>query len=146
MSSIYPKHLKLELKSLRDMCFWASSHYWTTRNPKVKTATKVRIKIAYLKQSEWFAFVFNFFHRGAVEIFRSLSAGEVLFYQSPINQFTSFSVWCVSPQHFDSVLKALRSLEDIEVEFVAAATKKELCLPPPFAEMDLDFFEVGHPC
>ncbi len=146
MSLVNRKHLIIEIKALREMCFWASSHYWTTRPPDVKTATKVRIKIAYLSQSEWFAFVFNFFHRGAVEIFRSLSAGEVWFYTEPINRFTNFSVWCVEAKHLDSVLEGLRALNDVEVEFVVAATKKGLSVPVPLAAMDLDFFEVGHKC
>ena len=147
MDAIKPRLLNREAHQLIDVCFWSGSHYWTTRQPDTKRdRTKTGIKIAYLAKTEWFAFIFSKFHPRGIEIFRSLSKAERWFYTEPINKFLSFSVWCIDAKHFESVLAKLRSLLDVEVEFVIPQTRKGLCVPAPFKGMGLEFFEVGSPC
>ena len=147
MDAIKPRLLNREARQLIDVCFWSGSHYWTTRQPGTKRdRTKTGIKIAHLAKTEWFAFVFSKFHLEGIEIFRSLPEGERWFYTEPINKFLSFSAWCCPVLHFESVLSQLRSLFDIEVEFVIPQTRKGLSVPAPFEGMGLEFFEVGSPC
>ena len=128
-----------------DYCFWAKSHYWTTRYPGGNSEkARTRIKIAYLAQTDCFAFVFSRFpeESAAIEVFRSLEKGEMWFYQEPVNRFTSFSAWCIAGRQFEGVLDQLRSLDDIELEFVAPQTKEGLIIPGPFQDRGLEFFEV----
>lgn len=140
------RQLITEAKYLKDTCFWANGNYWSTQDPKLtRNRAKTGIKIAYLNKTGWFAFVFSRFHREAVEIFRSLEA-EVWFYQEPVNQFKSFSAWCIAAKHFETVLGQMRSLNNIELEFVVPQAKQGLCVPTPFESMSLQFYEVGVPC
>lgn len=139
--------LNREARILMDACFWSSCHYWTTRQPGAKrNRTKARIKIAYSSRTGWFVFINSKFHAPAIEVFRSLDKREVWFYTEPVNQFLSFNAWCIHALHFESVLEQLHSLPDVEMEFVVPQTKKGLCVPAPFEEMGLQFFEVGKPC
>ncbi|MBV9387054.1 MAG: hypothetical protein JOZ78_11570 [Chroococcidiopsidaceae cyanobacterium CP_BM_ER_R8_30] len=127
-----------------DSCFWSSSCYWTTRQATLKRdRTKTGIKIAHSSRTGWFVFIFSKFHRGAIEIFRSLDKREAWFYQEPINQYRSFSAWCIVAKHFESVLKRLQALSDIELEFVIPQTNQGLQIPAPFEALKLQFFEVG---
>lgn len=139
--------LNREARNLMDACFWSSGHYWTTRQPKLKQdRRKTKIKSAYSVKTGWFFFIFSKFHATAIEVFRSLERGEVWFYTEPVNQFMSFSAWCIDAKHFESVLEQLRSLDDVHMEFVIQKSKQGLCVPEPFKEMGLEFFEVGKPC
>lgn len=146
MYAIEPTLLKREAKQLMDSCFWANSHYWTTRPPgNRRSRSTTGIKIAYLSKSGWFAFVFSQFHREGIEIFRSLLLCERWFYQEPINKFKSFSAWCCHPKHLDPVLKLIAGLSNIEFEFVVVSPQLKK-VPAQFKEMGLEFFEVGQPC
>ena len=136
------KQLKLELRYLVDTCFWTSSSYWSTRPPNFKSdKTKTRIKVAYLARMDWFAFVFSKFHQGAIEIFRSRQKGEVWFYQEPINRFTSFSAWCITNEHFETIFSQLQSLDDVELAIVVPATKEGPKIPVTFEGQE--FFEIN---
>ncbi len=137
-------HLKAEAKYLMDTCFWASGNYWSTRDPKLKKdKAKTGIKIAYLNKTGWVAFIFTKFQGETIEIFRSLEKGEAWFYQEPVNQFKSFSAWCIAAKHFKAVLGQMQSLKNIELEFVVSQAKQRLCVPTPFEPMGLQFYEVG---
>ncbi|MBV8885932.1 MAG: hypothetical protein JO235_18320 [Chroococcidiopsidaceae cyanobacterium CP_BM_RX_35] len=127
-----------------DSCFWSSSHYWSTRQPKLKRdRTKTGIKIAYSSRTEWFVFMFSKFHREAIEIFRSLEKRETWFYQEPINQYRSFSAWCIDAKQFEGVLEQLKTLSDIELEFVVPQTSQGLRIPERFNVLGLQFFKVN---
>lgn len=142
-----PTILNREARFLMDACFWSRSHYWTTRQPGLRPdRRKTGIKIAYDARTGWFVFIFGKFHRQAIEVFRSLSKGEVWFYSEPVNQFMSFNAWCIHAKHFELVLEQLQTLPDIEIEFVIPHTKKGLCVPAPFEDMGWQFFEVGKTC
>jgi len=141
------RQLKIEARNLMESCFWANGNYWSTRNPKLKKdRAKTRIKVAYLSRTGWFGFIFSKFSHGVIEIFRSSEKREMWFYQEPVNQYLSFSVWCVNAKHFESVLEQLRVLPEIELEFVVTQTKQGLRIPPPFEVMGLQFYEVNPPC
>ncbi len=136
------KQLKLELRYLVDTCFWTSSSYWSTRQPNFKSdKSRTRIKVAYLARTDWFAFVFSKFHQGAIEIFRSRQKGEVWFYQEPINRFTSFSAWCITNEHFETIFSQLQSLDDVELAIVVPATKEGPKIPVTFEGQE--FFEIN---
>lgn len=138
--------LESELKYLRDTCFWSQSNYWTTWQPQTKRdRTKTNIKIGYLTQAQWFAFIFKKYHPEAVEIFRNLRPGQKWFYQETINSFLSFSAWCINGEYFDRVLEQLTSLPDVDLEFVVPPSKDGLCLCDRFEVLGLEFHQVG-PC
>ena len=143
-SSLNTLKLKTQMRQVMDACFWAGSNYWSTRSPQLKRdPSKTNIKICYLAKSEWFAFIFNKFHHGGVEVFRKQPSTQRWFYTEPVNCFKSFSAWCISEPCFESVMGQLRSLPDIELEFIVAQSKEGLCLPAPFEVMELQFYEVG---
>lgn len=138
--------LNREAKFLMQSCFWSSSHYWTTRKPGLKRGSKTGIKIAYSSSCEWFWFIFSKFHREAIEVFRSFKKGEAWFYQEPVNQHISFSAWCIHAKHFEMVMAQLRSLSEVEIEFVVPQSQQGLCVPKPFESMGLQFYEVRRLC
>lgn len=143
-SSLNTTRLKTQMQYLMNSCFWAGSNYWTTRSPQLKTdRTKTNIKICYLARSQWFAFIFNKFHKQAVEVFRSQQKTQRWFYTQPVNSFKSFSAWCISQSCFESVMEQLRSIPDIELEFVVTQSKDGLRVPAPFEVLGLQFYEVG---
>ena len=143
-SSLNTTLLKTQMQYLMNACFWAGSNYWSTRSPQLKRDTsKTNIKICYLAGSECFAFIFNKFHSLAVEVFRKQPSTQRWFYTEPVNCFKSFSAWCISEPCFESVMGQLRSLPDIELEFVVMVSKEGLCLPAPFERWGLQFYEVG---
>jgi len=130
------RQLRIEARNLMDACFWASSNYWSTRNPKLKKdRAKTRIKVAYLSKTGWFGFIFNKFSYEAIEIFRSSEKREMWFYQEPVNQYLSFSFWGINAKHFESVLEQLRVLPEIERLYrvcyanVTLDTKLQVCSP-----------------
>ncbi len=146
-SSLNTLKLQTQMRQVMDACFWAGSNYWSTRSPSLKIdRSKTNIKICYLAKSECFAFIFNKFHSGAIEVFRKQPSTQRWFYTEPVNCFKSFSAWCISEPCFESVMGHLRSLPDIELEFVVPGSKEGLCLPAPFKAMGLEFYEVGAPC
>ena len=135
------------MQYLMNACFWAGSNYWSTRSPQLKKdRTKTNIKICYLPKSQWFAFIFNKFHKQAVEVFRSQQKTQRWFYTQPVNSFKSFSAWCISQPCFESVMIQLRSVPNIELEFVVPDSIEGLRVPAPFEEMGLQFYEVGTRC
>ena len=132
------------MRYLMNACFWAGSNYWSTRSPRLKTdRTKSNIKICYLVKCEWFAFIFSKFHPQAVEVFCSQQKTQRWFYKQPVNSFLSFSAWCISEPCFESVIGQLRSIPGIELEFVVPDSSKGLCVPAPFADLGLQFYEIG---
>lgn len=147
-SSLNTLKLKTQMRQLMNACFWAGSNYWSTRSPQLKRdPSKINIKICYLAGSEVFAFIFNKFHPGGVEVFRKQPSKQRWFYTEPVNCFRSFSAWCISEPCFELVVVQLHGLPDVELEFVVPQSKKGLCLPAPFEAMGLQFYEVGaEPC
>ena len=137
-------HLKSEVKHLRDTCFWSGSNYWTTWQPQIqRDRTKTSIKIAYLTQTQWFAFIFKKYHPQAVQICRNLRQDQKWFYQETINSFLSFSVWCINGEHFDLVYEQLHCLPDVELEFVIPPSTEGLRHCARFDALGLEFHQVG---
>lgn len=68
------------------------------------------------------------------------------FYQEPVNQYISFSAWCIHPQQLRAVLEKLLPLSDVEIEFVIPQSKQGLCIPKPFEEMGLQPSEFRKSC
>lgn len=136
--------LAVELKYLKDTCFWSGCNYWTTKQPQIKRdRTKTCIKIGYLIKTRWFAFIFKKHHPQAVQICRNLRQDQKWFYQETINSFLSFSAWCIDEEHFDRIYEQLRLLPDVELEFVVGPSKDGLRPCDRFLALGLEFYQVG---
>lgn len=147
MYSINLRQLKTEMKHFKDVTFWADSHYWTTRQPGVKRKKEnTGVRIAYLKKVNWYAFVFSKFHRESLTVFQELPTYDAYFYKEVMGYRSNFAAWCFDSKHFDDVLRQLKEMPNIEVEFVVKDFGQGLELPEPFQAIGVTFYERGTAC
>ncbi len=143
--SISLRSLKTEMKYLKALSFWANSHYWTTRQAGARRKKEnTGVKIAYLEKFNWYAFVFSKFHPSSLAVFQELPTQDAYFYKEVMGYRSNFAAWCIDGKHFDDVLRQLKEMPDIEIEFVVKDSGKGLELPKPFQAMGIRFYERGY--
>lgn len=139
--------LKTEARQMMEMCFWKSSHHWSSYPARRKrNEPRIIIRVAYFKILNWFGFNFCKYHREAVEVIQQLPCHERFFLEKVQSRYTKFKVWCIDGKHFERVLEQLKEIEHIELEFVVHPSSQGLVIPKPFAGMGLTFYERGALC
>lgn len=144
LHSINLTQLKTEARHMMEMCFWKSSHHWSSYPARrKKDSPHTVIRVAYFKSLDWFGFNFFQYHTEAVRVFQQLPRHERFFYERVQDRYTKFKVWCIDGKHKERVLERLKEIEDIELEFVIHPTKNGLVIPEAFFRLNLTFYERG---